>query len=527
MDLLSKVIARLLMVLITLQSILIPAQATAAVVDIRGVDRTWATHASRLNANWLRIGATLNGGSATNPEPVWVPKDNWSEIADGAWNAVNGTDRRMISGPEWMTSANVSAGLTREAGVDYSLRKIPPGGSYSQVFAAYDPVNAVARISVQKVEKGMDNRVHVYVADFTPYHGRHWRVARYHMTPDERANDLIAGHNPFDLFGDVANGAENQASDPTFRNVSFQAVQVAVGYAMQHYKAAFGLIYIPDTRFDQNQSCSSSFFKKKCTTTVKGFAKPKWYLAVPKNMDSMPTEAAICILPTAAGAGCDAPEHVAWSGVSVREWNGGNLPIDEEMMYQWSQSKSSFTVMGIGVLLAIVTMGMGLMFQMPMFGASAGVSGGVASAGTMGAGALGGMVGGAYISGTALATGEGVNEAQSNIFGEVGDGQLRPDLGAMGEQAQGLAAAVAPKMQAGIIGNTMTGARKMAYGDCANTPGAQCAAADPGIAPRTNSYRQRNIPLQLWDSREQCTNVGLTGQALDRCTARMENLSGQ
>lgn len=516
----TQFIARLLIGIIFIQGILIPAQATAAVVDIHGRDHTWATHTGMINSNWIRVNASLNGGSRTNPEPVYVPKDNWAEIADGAWNVANGTDRRMIAGPAWMTNANVSAGLTKTDGLDYSLRKIPPGGSYSQVFAAYDPVNAKARITVQKVEKGMDNRIHVYVSDFTPYHGMHWKAARYYMTQDERSNDLRAGNNPFRMFQeqDISNGDEALATDPLFEKISFQGVQVAVGHAMQHYQAAFGLIYIPDTRFDQNQSCSSSFFKKKCTTTVRGHAKPKWYLAVPKNMDSTPVEAAICVFPTAVGGGCDAPEHVAWSGISVREWHGGNLPVDEEMLYQWSQTKSSLSVMGIGIILAIVTMGAALALGV------AGVIGGSAGVSAATAAGYGAAAGGIYVGGTMVATGEGANEAQRNIFGQVGDGQLQPSLGAMGEQAQGLAAAVAPKMRAGIIGATMTGARKMAYGDCRDTPGAQCNAVDPGIAPRTNSYRQQNIPLQLWDSREQCRNVGLSGQALDRCTARMENL---
>ncbi len=511
----TRFIARLLIGIIFIQGILIPAQATAAVVDIHGRDHTWATHAGMINSNWIRVNATLNGGSRTNPEPVYVPKDNWAEIADGAWNVANGTDRRMIDGPAWMTNANVSAGLTREEGVDYSLRKIPPGGSYSQVFAAYDPVNAQARIIVQKVEKGMDNRVHVYVSDFTPYHGMHWKVARYYQTPDERSNDLRAGNNPFRMFQavDISNGMEGQATDPLFNNISFQGVQVAVGHAMQHYQAAFGLIYIPDTRFDQNQSCSSSFFSKKCTTTVKGYAKPKWFLAVPKNMDSTPMEAAICILPTAAGAGCDAAEHVARSGVSVREWVGGNLPVDEEMLYQWSQSKSSLSVMGIGIILGVLTMGMAL-----AYGMAANVTMGVTQAAQWGY-----TVGSGYVTANQM-MGTGASEAQSTLFDQSGDGRLMPNLAGMGEQAQGLANAVAPKMRAGIVGSTMTGARKMAYGDCANTPGAQCAAADTGIAPRTNSYRQQNIPLNLWDSRDQCKNVGLSGAALDRCTARMENL---
>jgi len=524
----TRFVARLLMGIIFIQTTLIPGEAAAAVVDIHGRDKTWATHAGMVSSNWIRVNATLNGGSATNPEPVYIPRDNWAEIADGAWNMANGTDRRMIAGPAWMTNANVSAGLTKTDGLDYSLRKIPPGGSYSQVFAAYDPVNAKARITVQKVEKGMDNRIHVYVSDFTPYHGMHWKVARYYMTPDQRSNDLQAGNNPFRMFQgyDLTNGEEALATDPLFNNVSFQAVQVAVGHAMQHYQAAFGLIYIPDTRFDQNQSCSSGFFKKKCTTTVKGYAKPKWYLAVPKNMDSTPMEAAICIHPTDQTEGrCMAPEWVARSGVSVREWHGGNLPVDEEMLYQWSQTKSSLSVMGIGIILAIVTMGAALAIGMPLMGVGAGVNAaGAATAAQMGAGALAAGVGGTYIGGTALLTGESATAAQQNLFGQVGDGQLQPNLGAMGEQAQGLAAAVGAKMRAGIIGNTMTGAKKMAYGDCANTPGAQCNAVDPGIAPRTNSYRQQNIPLQLWDSREQCRNAGNMGASLDRCTARMENL---
>jgi len=512
----TRFVARLLMGIIFIQTTLIPGEAAAAVVDIHGRDKTWATHAGMINSNWIRVNATLNGGSRTNPEPVYVPRDNWAEIADGAWNMANGTDRRMIAGPEWMTSANVSAGLTKQEGFDYSLRKIPPGGSYSQVFAAYDPVNAQARITVQKVEKGMDNRIHVYVSDFTPYHGTHWKVARYYMTPDQRSNDLQAGNNPFRMFQgyDLTNGEEALATDPLFNNVSFQAVQVAVGHAMQHYQAAFGLIYIPDTRFDQNQSCSSSFFKKKCTTTVKGYAKPKWYLAVPKNMDSTPMEAAICIHPTDQTEGrCMAPEWVARSGVSIREWKGGNLPVDEEMLYQWSQTKSSLSVMGIGVILGVLTMGMAL-----AYGMAANVTMGVTQAAQ-----LGYTVGSGYVTANQI-MGTGAHEAQSTLFDQSGDGRLMPNLGGMGEQAQGLAAAVAPKMQAGIIGNTMTGARKMAYGDCRDTPGAQCNAVDPGIAPRTNSYRQQNIPLQLWDSREQCRNAGNMGASLDRCTARMENL---
>jgi hypothetical protein len=97
----------------------------------------------------------------------------------------------------------------------------------------------------------------------------------------------------------------------------------------------------------------------------------------------------------------------------------------------------------------------------------------------------------------------------------------------MGEQAQGLAAAVAPKMRAGVIGGTLTGASKMAYGDCRNTPGAECAAADPGLAMRPKSYRRQNIPRDVYEAKKMCESRGLFAQALDRCMARLENLMMQ
>ena len=102
-----------------------------------------------------------------------------------------------------------------------------------------------------------------------------------------------------------------------------------------------------------------------------------------------------------------------------------------------------------------------------------------------------------------------------------------PDLGAMGEQAQGLAAAVAPKMQAGVIGGTLTGASKMAYGDCRANPGAECAAADPGLAMRPKSYRRQNIPRDVFEAKRMCESRGLFGRAMDRCMARLENLMMQ
>jgi hypothetical protein len=80
-------------------------------------------------------------------------------------------------------------------------------------------------------------------------------------------------------------------------------------------------------------------------------------------------------------------------------------------------------------------------------------------------------------------------------------------------------------MEAGVIGSdTLIGARKMAYGDCRDTPGQTCNAGDPGIAQRPRSYQERNFVLDMQQARQRCLDVGLSGAALDRCTARMEAL---
>ena len=418
---LARQVARLLLLTLTLQALIIPGMATAAVADIHGVDRSWASHAG-WGVSWkaqpIVLGRDTPAGLTAS---VLVPTDNWAEIAVGPYDAQHGVDIRQLQVPEWAVNNHLEAARNLPDGFDYSSRRIMLDRPYTQVWAAYDPVNATARILVQKAELGIDNRVHIYAADWTPWHGRDWQKVRAYLTNGEKLNQAREGNSPFQLFqADPSAGmmatAENPATlDPLWHNISMQGVQVALGLAMQHYRANFGIIYIPDTRFEQSQSCNDGFFTKKCTTTVHGFAKPKWFLGLPKSMDSQPMEAAICVVPTAAGTGCDAPEHVAWSGISVREWTGGNLPVDEEMLYQWSQSKSSLSVMGIGIILGVLTMGMALAYGLPMIAASAGAGGAAAE---LGAAAVGGIVGGTYVAGTALVTGESPFEAQPNLLGK-------------------------------------------------------------------------------------------------------------
>lgn len=519
----TQLITRLLLTILLIQSTLWPAQATAAVVDIHGTDRTW-DYLARWSDHWPSQPvvqgqrATVDLGIRVN-----VPKDNWAEIANGPWDQQHGFDPALLRVPEWAAHNNPGVARNLPDGMDYSNRKIPLDTPYVQVWASYDPYNAVARILVQKAELGLDNRVHVYVADWTPWHGRDWQKVRAFLTPSEKDYSYGPGYSPFQAFQADPNAqyfttTNNPATrDPLWRNISFEALQVAVGLAMQHYRAPFGLIYIPETRFDQNQSCSSGFFKRKCTTTVTGYAKPRWYLALPKSMDSQPIETGYCVVPTGA-QGCDAAEHAVFSGISVREWRGGNLPVDEEQLYQWSQTKGGFTVLGIGIVLGVLTMGMALAAGFPMIGSGSLMSG------QWGAAYTGYQIGSGYVTLNQIG-GEGSNEIVSGLT-NVRDGVQRPNLDGQSEQARGLAAAVAPKMQAGVISpNTMIGARKMAYGTC--PPGAVCSAPDTGLAMRPKSYRRQAIPKTLLEARAMCEGQGLRLQSLDRCMARMNMLMTQ
>lgn len=83
MPTLTRSIAHLLLFIILIQTTIWPAKATAAVVDIHGVDRTWANHAA-WSQNWVPqpmvLGRAVN---AAQMPRVHVPKDNWSEIAVG------------------------------------------------------------------------------------------------------------------------------------------------------------------------------------------------------------------------------------------------------------------------------------------------------------------------------------------------------------------------------------------------------------------------------------------------------------
>ncbi|OZA23152.1 MAG: hypothetical protein B7X91_14040 [Hydrogenophilales bacterium 17-64-11] len=206
---------------------------------------------------------------------------------------------------------------------------------------------------------------------------------------------------------------------------------------MRHYGAMFGFIAVSQSRTTQTQSSSGGFFKKTITTTVKGWGKPEWYVATPVELQQENAQtAAICVSATQTASettSCDDPAHIAISGVSVSPWKGGNMPMDEEMVYKWVHKQSSWSIAFFAVVLAVVTWGIAAVL----------VQGLPALAGGCFGDALGAVAGVAYgVASTAMYSGGGIAQAQKGFFGSTGNGVFKVDLGSMSVQSKGLAGAI-------------------------------------------------------------------------------------
>ncbi len=171
------------------------------------------------------------------------------------------------------------------------------------------------------------------------------------------------GYSPFENF----KGAK---TDNAFHNISWEGFGVAVGLAMRYSRAHIAYIAADKTRFTQNVKKSGGMFKKMVKTYIKGYVKPQWFVASLVNIQPEGGISSICVVSvrgkTSNGntSTCDAPEHVASSNVSMVEWNSADMPQTEEMVYNYYQKKSSFTILTFAVTwgiasIASVAVGMG------------------------------------------------------------------------------------------------------------------------------------------------------------------------
>ena len=109
------------------------------------------------------------------------------------------------------------------------------------------------------------------------------------------------------------------------------------------HKASAGVIATPEIKPIKSTSTKKSAFKKKVTTTVKYYLKPKWSVMTPTITG---TYSELTVNPTL-------DQRANYSVVSVQ--GNHNFPVDETLIYEWSQTKSGWT--GFFVFVAMLVAG--------------------------------------------------------------------------------------------------------------------------------------------------------------------------
>lgn len=429
-------------------------------------------------------------------------KLEWTEIAQLSQTPTSGIDLTMSTGDRVVANNNrTAAALGLQANQIADVVSLFPT-NVPFVFGRYNPMSKELRIDVFKIEKS-NGAMKMLQAPFTPAHGGGFAAAMTYSTPSDKANGFNPGANPFAMF--------MQPGQDAFYNVdSPAAVQVAVGHAMRMSSASIGLVAFAKNRVNQYQTKGGSWYKKKVTTHVEGFTKPEWYVATPETFQPHGTTATICAV-VVSGTAC--PQHLAVpSGVSWTQWEGGNLPAFEEMTSNWTETKSSFTLLAWIVVAFLVV---------ATAGALAVAAGATVSAlgpatfiqGLMTAGGAGAAAGGTALTMNAVLAAAAIEAAAVGIVGGMagaglGDGVKGPYQGA----SSAFGAPVIPDTDAGksvydglkasfdtpsISDMGVKSVSQGLYGTgCA--PGAMAAScANSGVVPRADLGKETNN-VQFW-----------------------------
>lgn len=487
----DRLIARLLVVLLAVLPVVHPVgEARAA--------------GGQFNPRWT-------SAPVSSTVTVRYPLDNWSLLGEIAGRGAGGFDLRMLQGERWITAGREEVGqLGLGSDVVSKLVMAFPGHA-AMVFATYSPENAQLRIRVVKAERQADGRIRSYLGDFTPHHGERWAAQRHYLSPVEAADAIRAGRNPFAVF------RPTDETDPVFYNIGWSAAQVAVGHAMRLYNAPAGFIAMTDTRWTQVVTRSGNLLRQRVDTTTQAWVRPRWFVALPVDQQPYGVQAAICTLP--GSTSCPTMEQLAQSGVSVSQWDGGNMPSPEDLLYAWTDSRSGFTVLAFALVTAA------FVWVAASVAASAGAFGTAGGAGlstSLSPLTIGAISGGAYAVGSTVMGGGGpVTSAQQEFLGATGSGFLEQPT-ASNPHGQALAAAISERHVKGPIGSGLRGTSELIKGQCpegASTAQCRAVLADAGVLPRTDSYAQTNNVLSARERHAACKRLGLQGRELRLCTA--------
>jgi len=215
----------------------------------------------------------------------------------------------------------------------------------------------------------------------------------------------------------------------------------------------------------------------------------------------------ICAVVTSSGT-CDDPGHVVWSGVSIQQWKGGNMPSIKQTLNTQTNCQSGFTIGFFAVVLAIA-------ITVLTYGAGAELAVGAADAATTAsvavpaeataagigfdsAAEIGLAVGTSY----AVTQGGSLTTQQNGVFGSVGSG-----INAQTTPSSSFAQQNNTDLQTQMVTPAITQWNTMLQavgqglaGNCNMTwPVSACKAAglDPGSAPRPDTWSMFFMPQYL------------------------------
>ncbi len=478
--------------LLLAMAVMLPFDETASAAFSATPWNEWAASP----ANWITWPTV-----GTSAAPVAVPRDNFQLIGSGTFTpgATGGMEvsAKMISGDKWITLGKETVGTLGISNqqISSAMQHFPANAMY--VFAQYSPENATGHIEIQKVEKAPNGQVLVYQAEFTPWSGELWKAQGKYRTAAEIAAGA-SGYNPFAIFAGAT-------TDPLFHNIGWQAMMVAVGHAMRHYGAAYGFVAVDQPSITQSTSTDSSLFSTTVTTTVDGYAKPLWYVATAMEATPSGQTGQICVTGGAGAttSGCDDSAHVAIAGVMFSPWQGGNMPQDQNLLYQYVNSQSSWNVLFFTVLFMIVTWGMAAFLAPDLIVAAGGD-----------AAFAGGAAGGYAIASTVFGSGGSILQSQQGFFGATGNG-WEAAVAPQNLVQQGLMNAVEADHVAPQIGNSgLSGVKTLYAGQCgAGFTVGQCRqmGLDPGVLWRPDSYAEYNSTKAMRQRYQSCIALGDQG----------------
>ncbi|WP_320534415.1 hypothetical protein [Robbsia andropogonis] len=451
--------------------------------------------------------------------PITWPDENWTDIATATYTGGAKSATLTVNPSEqWILNDDQNAGIlgldSFQAGnfVQYNSNRPPI------IFARYFAEQAQLRVTVIRVRR-MGNTVHVQKADWTPWDGLLYARDRYFLSSAEKSNVFLAGHDPF------ANFSNGDKTDPVFYNISFQAAQVAVGQAMQHYQASIAFMAVPSIRLDQQTSTSGGFLRKTITTTTKGYAKPIWYVGLPPTAQPYGSIAQICAITYGNGSSCDDTGHVVSSGVAFSNWQGGTMPATEDLLFTDTETKHSWSVIAFALLtIALVAVG-GAALAAGLAAAAGGAVAGVAGAGLTisaeGVALTAAAAGALYTGASALVNGGSLVSAQNGYLGSTGSGTATSTATNSTYEAQ-LRSATTSKVITDDVDSSLSGITSQYQGACGETgtySGCMAAGADAGMVPRTDDPENGNQVASHAGRYDMCKASGYTLSNLERCAS--------